>query len=366
MSASAPTSGPLAMNRLGRRRHEELRPPHRKAHIVPSSRRRARSRPRLEPAEDLLVVRAERGRGGADRSRRLGKARDDVVHRQPAELVVGKVDDHAALARMGVFLELRGGVDGPRRHPRPVEDLHRLGEGALGDEPADDRVDLLAVGGARRRGVEARVVAHVGAADGAEDAHRHRLHGAAHGDPLPVPGPVGIAGRGGAGGVADPGGRLAGRAVDRGVGAEDRDEGLEQREVDHLAAAALPLDLPERHHDSERAVEPRHHVGEGERREGRRLVGKAVLVREARHRLDEGPEPRLSGVGAGLTVAAHADDDELGVAVEQGSRGQAPCAPGRRPGSSRRRPARSARGRAGSRVPDSLRRLSEMLFLLRA
>ena len=112
--------------------------------------------------------------------------------------------------------------------------------------------------------------------------------------------------------------RLAGRAVDRRVGTEDRDEGLEQREVDHLAAAALPLNLPEGHHDPERAVEPRHHVGESEGREGRRLVGKAVLVREARHRLDEGPESGLAGVGTGLAVAAHPHHDQVGVAVEQG------------------------------------------------
>ena len=147
---------------LGRRRHEELRPPDGKAHIVPSSRSRARSRPSPSLPRISSLCAPSAGAGVRIAPGVPREARDDIVHRQPADLVVGQVDEHPALARMGVFLELRGGVDGPRRHPRTVEDLHRVGEGALGDEAADDRIDLLAVGGTRLLGVVARVVAMSG------------------------------------------------------------------------------------------------------------------------------------------------------------------------------------------------------------
>ena len=72
--------------------------------------------------------------------------RNDVVHRYRSRSVAGRLDDGLALDRVGILHELRDGIDGSDRDVRLLEMRDVLGEGAAGNELADDRVEFVAVG----------------------------------------------------------------------------------------------------------------------------------------------------------------------------------------------------------------------------
>ena len=75
--------------------------------------------------------------------------------------------------------------------------------------------------------------------------------------------------------------------------------------------------MVEREHHGECARDAGHAVGEPERRQRRRPVGLARLVREAAHRLGQRPERAPLRVRAGLAEAGHAQHDEPGVELVQ-------------------------------------------------
>ena len=93
-------------------------------------------------------------RGQPDRPRRSEQARHDVVHRHEAHLVVGIVGEQLALDDVRVDDDLRNVVDRTGGHLRLVEDRHGLGLGVLGDERADDGVELGGVADPIRVGPE--------------------------------------------------------------------------------------------------------------------------------------------------------------------------------------------------------------------
>ena len=187
-----------------------------------------------------------------------------------------------------------------------------------GDELGDRALGRLVVGEARTVGGEARILGHVGHADGGVKPLGHRLHGAGDRDPAVVAGAVDVARAGDVGAAAlalrdDAGGLEHGR-----VRTDHRVDGLEQGEIDHLAFAALQLDLAQRDHDGIGAVEAGDHVGQGRGRQHRLAIGKAGLGGVARHALDQRAEARLLRVGARLAPAGDAHDHQLAVAGVQG------------------------------------------------
>ena len=79
---------------------------------------------------------------------------------------------------------------------RVMADIGWPGRHKLGDEGADDRVELLGVLHAERVGSVARVLDEVSAADRTEDALGHLLRRRGEADILSIPGAIGVAGRG--------------------------------------------------------------------------------------------------------------------------------------------------------------------------
>ena len=115
-----------------------------------------------------------------------------------------------------------------------------------------------------------------------------------------------------AGAVAGARLQLAEQVERRQLRAEQRQQRLDQRGVDDLAAAGL-LARPKRRHDRERGRERGDAVGECERRQQRVAVRLAVEDGEAAHRLGERAEPGPAGVRARLPEAAHAREHEPGI-----------------------------------------------------
>src|SRR5262250_79471 len=126
-----------------------------------------------------------------------------------------------------------------------------------------------------------------------------------------------VAGRGALRGAAYAAADLVRELVDRGLGTEDREDRLEEAQVDDLAAAAVDLDVAHGDHRGHGARQSRDHVGHGQRREDRLTVLEAVARGEARHGLDQGAEPGALRVWPGLPEAGDADEDELGIALEE-------------------------------------------------
>ncbi len=261
----------------------------------------AASRP--SAAQYSVIVLAERGRGRADFARRAGEARHHMVHRHAAHLGIGQFGHDLARLHMRVGDELvdvvdrRGGDLGLLEHGEILGKRARLDE--FGDRPLR-LVDVLHAVGV---GAKARVVDHVGAADRAVEPLRHALDRGRDGDEAAVLGLIHVARRGVVGAAADARLDLAGELIERGLGPEDREDRIEQRQVDHLTRAAALLDLAQRDQHGARAVEARDHVGERERRQHRRAVGEAVLRRESRHALHQAAEARLVAIGPVLPPA---------------------------------------------------------------
>ena len=172
----------------------------------------------------------------------------------------------------------------------------------------DRPLGLVGMGQTRAVVGKARVLDHVGHADGGIEALGHRLHGGRDRDPAAVARLVDVARAGDVRPAALALRHDARRLVHRRIGADHRMDRLQQRQIDDLALAALDLDLAQRDHGGIGAVEPGHHVGERRRRQHRRAVGKAGLGRVARHALHQRAEARLLGVGPRLPPARDAHD----------------------------------------------------------
>ena len=135
-------------------------------------------------------------------------------------------------------------------------------------------------------------VMHVLAPDRAEQPLRHRLDRGGDADIAAVLGAEDVARRGRLRAAAGARPDLAGQPIDRRLGGDEREQRVEQRQIDDLPLAALDLDPAQRDHHREGAVEPGDHVGERGRRQYRLAVGKTGARGIARHALDQRAEAR--------------------------------------------------------------------------
>ena len=226
------------------RRHVERRTPDRQlaiAHMTFLLRRSSMaSALKTEAAEDFVVVFAERRRRRADLARRARQARHHRVHRDAAHLVVRQFGHDLARPHMRVGDELVDLVDRRGGHFRGLEHRKPFGQGARLDEVRDHAVAFVDVAHAIRVGAEARIVDHVGAADRAEQPLRHGLDRGRDRDEAAVLGFVDVARRGVVRAAADARLDRLRELVDRGFRPEHREDRIEQRQVDHLARAAMP------------------------------------------------------------------------------------------------------------------------------
>ena len=214
-------------------------------------------------------------------------------------------------------------------------------------------------------GREPRILDQLGPADLDQHALGHALGRGRQADPVAVLGLVDVARRGIGRAAAGAHLHLAGQLVVGGLRAQHREQRIEQRQVHHLALAAVHLDLAQRHHHRAVAVERGHGVGEIHRRQHRLAVAEAVHRGEAAIAFDQGAEARLVAIAAVLAPARDAHDDQLGIDLVQLGRRQPHVLEHARAGSSR---PGSARVLASSRTmvrPASERRSSATLFLLR-
>ena len=179
------------------------------------------------------------------------------------------------------------------------------------------RVDLRPTLHSLGVGPEVRVPVQIVAADDAEQPLGHGLGGRRDGDPTAVAGGVDVARRGALGGAAHALADLARELVDGGLGTEDREDRLQQADVDHLTAAAVDLDVAHRDDGGHGAGEPGDHVGHGQGRQDRLAIVEAVARGEARHGLDQRAEARPLGVGSRLPEPRDPHDDQLGIALVQ-------------------------------------------------
>ena len=108
-----------------------------------------------------------------------------------------------------------------------------------------------------------------------------------------------------------------------GLRPQHREQRIEQRQVEHLALAAVHLDLAQRHQRGTVAIEGGHAVGEIHRRQYRLAVLEAVHRREARIALDQRAEARLVAIAPLLAPAGNAQNHQLRVDRVQLGRRQA-------------------------------------------
>ena len=167
---------------------------------------------------------------------------------------------------------------------------------------------LRAFGAAREPGL----LDQLGPADEVHHALGDRLGAGRDGDPAAVGAAVGVARRVVDRAVAPALLLEAERLPDRGLRAEQREDRLDQRRVDHLAAAGGGARL-QRGHDREGGGERGDAVGEAERRQRGRAVRLAGDRGEAAHRLGERAEAGPRAVRPELAEAGDARDDEAGV-----------------------------------------------------
>ena len=223
-----------------------------------------------------------------------------------------------------VLHQLLDVVDGCDRRAGQVEGRHDLVEIARANPAAQDAVELVAVVDALSGGLEPRLLGDVGAPDQPHHPLGDRGGAGGNGDPAAVAGEVGVA-RGVVGrAVAVPARHDLELVEHARAGAQDRQQRLDQRDVDHLAAAAVALPVVEREHHRDRPRQAGDAVGQPERRQRRRAVRLAGLVREAGHRLGERPERPPGGVGPGLAEPGHAQHHQRRVDLVQAVRAQAP------------------------------------------
>ena len=283
-----------------------------------------------------------------------------------AELRVLVLEQHVAGPELLVLEDVGDRVDRPADHAGLVE--HRsisaavVAAGPLGD----DALDLLLVLAAREVGREPRRLRELRPAHRLAEAAEDLVGVRGDHDPLAVARLEDVRGRdalqpGPAGAADDPEPVVLGNHA-----LEQREAGLHQRDVDHLAAAAAERVAPvERGEDALRREHPGERVAERDVDPRRRLVREAVDVADAAHRLRHRGEAGARRVRPGLPVAGDARDHQPGIRLPQTLRRRGSSARACRAGSSRpgRRTARPARAAAPG--PRSSRRLSVTHFLFR-
>ena len=238
-----------------------------------------------------------------------------IVHRQLSHLRVGKVDEDLASDHVRVGHELVDVVDGCGGDLGSPKDCHVLGEGARRDKSDNRRLAGLGIANPVGVGAKPRVGKHVLAADRAKQPLGHRLDRGGDADIAPVPGTKDVARRGrlrpAAGALAD----FPGQPVDRRLGGDEREQRVEQWQIDNLAFTAFGLDLAQCHQHRHRAIEAGDHVGECGRRQCRLAVGKAGARGIARHALDQGAKAGTVAVGPVLPPPRDPDDDQAGIVL---------------------------------------------------
>ena len=240
-----------------------------------------------------------------------------MVHRQRAHVLVGIVGDQLALEDMTVGDDLRRVVDRADSDLGSLEERDVLGLAAGCHEGADDGVERVGIRHAVGIGAETRIADQLLLPDRPQHALGHLLRRGRQTDVVAVTASIGIARRGV--GRAAAGARLdlAGQPVVRGLRPHDREQRIEQRQVDHLALAAAHLDIAQADHHRRRPGQSGDAVGEIHRRQDRLAVGKAVDGSEARHAFDQRAEAGPLRIGAGLAPTGNAHDDQLRVDGEQ-------------------------------------------------
>ena len=98
-----------------------------------------------------------------------------------------------------------------------------------------------------------------------------------------------------------------------------------QRDVDHLALAAVHLAVVERGEDADRAVQRGQRVADRDAAAHRHAARLAGEVAQAAHRLADRAEARQVAVRPGLPVARDAQHHEAGVQLRQGLVAHAPA-----------------------------------------
>ena len=262
------------------------------------------------------------GAARAQRAGRAGHARHHGMRRQLAHLLVRHLDQRFALQHVVVLHDLGDVVDRADGDTGLVEELQVRREIALGDEAADDGIELQAVANTLDVGGELGILHELGPADLDQHALGHALGRGRQAHPVAVLGLVDVARRGIGRAAAGALLHLAGELVVGGLRAQHREQGIEQRQVHHLALAAVHLDLAQRHHHRAVAVECRNGVGEIHRRQHRLAIAEAVHRGKAAIALDQGAEARLVAIAAVLAPARDAHDDQLGIDLVQLGRRQ--------------------------------------------
>src|SRR5687767_1402080 len=258
----------------------------------------------------FFIVLAELRRRRADRAGRAGEARHHVVHRKRAHLGVRIVGQQLALDDVRVLEDLRNVVDRADGDLGLFEESDVVRLAAPGNEGADDGIQLLGVLHPVYVGPVARIVDEIRAADGAERALGHFLRGGREPDVLAVVAEVDVARRGIGRAAAGARPRLAGQPVIRRLRPERREQRVEQRHVDDLAAAGQ-LGRAQRDQRGRGAVESRDGVGEVHRRQHGLAVAEAVHRRKARHAFDQRAEAGPAPVRPILAPAGDAHHHQL-------------------------------------------------------
>ena len=108
------------------------------------------------------------------------------------------------------------------------------------------------------------------------------------------------------------------------AGAENGQQGRQQRQVDDLAAGAVCVAVIQREHHRIGAADRGDPVREPERRQHRRAAGLTGLVSEAAHRLGQRPERAPLRIRPRLAEPSDAQHDEIRVDLEQALGPEAP------------------------------------------
>jgi hypothetical protein len=198
------------------------------------------------------------------------------MHRHLPHLGVRRVDDDPSRVDVRIVEELCDVVDRRRRHAGVLEELHRLGERVLPDEASDDRIDLSPPLDPFGVGPERGIVVELLAPDGTEQPLGHGLRRRRDREPAAVLRRVHVTGRGRLRRAARTPADLAAESVNRRLGTEDRRDRVEQAQIDHLAAPAVPLDVADRDDGRHGAIESRDHAGHRQRRQHGLAVSKPL------------------------------------------------------------------------------------------
>jgi hypothetical protein len=264
---------------------------------------------------NLLVVLAEPAAGEPDGAGRSEHAEHEVLHLHRAEVLVVDGCDRFAGDHLGIVHQLFDVIDRRQCRADPFELLAHLTEGPGGDPFRHRLVEQVTVSAALTGRGKPGLVDDVGSTDQPHDPLGNG--GGARGDrhPTTVFGEVRVAGSVVRRTVAVTAGDRTELVESGGAGTQNSKERLEQGQVDDLSLA-VPLRggaVEERGHDSERSGDPRHSVGETERRERRRPVFVAGLMSETAHGFGQRAEGASPGVRAGLAETGDTQHDQARV-----------------------------------------------------